>query len=61
MIRNKTEIKTILSKGNVLFQLQKGAENRTKYERKQTRELIKKTNQNCLFSCKEQYGHEIIV
>ena len=41
-IRNKTEIKTILSKGNVLFQLQKGAENRTKYERKQTRELIKK-------------------
>ena len=25
-IRNKTEIKTILSKGNIVFQLQKGAE-----------------------------------
>ena len=34
-IRNKTEIKTILSTGNNLFQLQKRAENRTEYERKQ--------------------------
>ena len=60
-IRNKTEIKAILSTGNNLFQLQKRAENRTEYEHKQNRELIKKTNQNCFFSCKEQYGREPIV
>ena len=41
-ICNKTEIKTFLSKGNILFQLHKGAENQTEYECKQNRELIKK-------------------
>ena len=47
-IHHKTEIKTIFSKGNILFQLQKGAENRTEYVRKQNRELMKTKNRKLI-------------
>ena len=45
-IHHKTEIKTVFSKGNILFQLQKGAENRTEYVRKQNRDLMKTKTEN---------------
>ena len=47
-IHHKTEMKIIFSKGNILFQLQKGAENRTEYVRKQNRELMKTKNRKLI-------------
>ena len=51
-IRNKTEIKTILSTGNNLFQLQNTNANETEYERKLNWELIKKLIKTAYFLAK---------
>ena len=55
-LRNKQEVKIMLSKGNVECQLRKGMENKTEQDRKKNRTLIKKFLKTVYFMAKQKWA-----
>ena len=53
-LRNKQEVKIVLSKGNVVCQLTKGMENKTEKDRRKNRTLIKKFLKTVYFMAKQK-------
>ena len=53
-LRNKQEVKIMLSKGNVVRQLTKGIENKTEKDRRKNRTLIKKFLRTVYFMAKQK-------
>ena len=53
-LRNKQEVKIILSKGNVVRQLMKGMENKIEKDRRKNRTLIKKFLKTVYFMAKQK-------
>ena len=55
-LRNKQEVKIMLSKGNVECQLTKGMENKTEQDRRKNRTLIKKFLKTVYFMAKQKWA-----
>ena len=55
-LRNKQEVKIMLSKGNVVHQLTKGMENKTEKDRTKNRTLIKKSLKTVYFMAKQKWA-----
>ena len=55
-LRNKQEVKIMLSKGNVVHQLMKGMENKIEKERRKNRTLIKKFLKTVYFMAKQKWA-----
>ena len=55
-LRNKQEVKIMLSKGNVVHQLTKGMENKTEKDRRKNRTLIKKFLKTVYFMAKQKWA-----
>ena len=53
---NEQEVKTMLSKGNVMHQLTKGMENKTEKDRRKNRTLIKKFLKTVYFMVKQKWA-----
>ena len=58
-LRNKQEVKIMLSKGNAVCQLMKGMENKTEKDRRKNGTLIKKFLKTVYFMAKQKWAGKI--